>query len=160
VNEPQRDRQRKSLSPWGELYGQLLRAESIDHRRTPAQHAASTRLRAEQAVRALTAAHTTNKERRDRVLRHPDLAQRLCDVLGIADAARWNGYVPPAEVPGGAVLARSGQDRLRRTAVLDGEPYYVVNTSPVRAALVRICREAYLRENPEQADQDADPGVV
>ena len=124
--------QRKGLSPWGELYGQLLRAESIEHRRTPAQHAASTRLRAEEAVRALTASHEANQERRERVLRHPDLAQQLRDVLDIADASRWNGWVPPAEVPGAATV-----------------PFYVLNTSPVRAALVRICREAYLRENPE-----------
>lgn len=128
MSEPQR----KGLSPWGELYGQLLRAESIAHRRTPEQHAEVVRRRSEQAVRALTAAHTANQERRDRVLRHPDLAQQLRDVLDIADASRWNGWVPPAEVPGPATV-----------------PFYVLNTSPVRAALVRICREAYLRENPE-----------
>jgi hypothetical protein len=128
VSEPKRT----SLSPWGELYRQLLRAESIEHRRTPAQHAASTRLRAEQAVEALNAAHAANQERRERVLRHPDLAAQLRDVLDITDAARWNGWVPPAEVPGAATV-----------------PFYVLNTSPVRAALVRICREAYLRENPE-----------
>jgi len=144
--------ERKSLSPWGELYGQLLRAESIEHRRTPAQHAASTRLRAEDAVRVLTQAHEANQARRERVLRYADLVTRLENVLAISDAARWNGWVPPAMVTGSARLAAPGPDRVRRTGFLNEEPYYVPNTSPVRVALVDICAEAYRRDTEGAQD--------
>lgn len=154
MSEPTRTNQRTrpkrtGLSPWGELYAQLLRAESIAHRRTPEQHALSTRFRAEEAVQALNAAHVANQERRERVLRHPDLATQLRDVLGITDASRWNGYVPPAHVPGSVRVTRTGPDRARRSASED-ERYFVANTSPVRRRVVEICAEAFRREQAEQ----------
>ncbi|GAB3459492.1 hypothetical protein [Actinophytocola sediminis] len=151
MSEPTRTSQRKSLSPWGELYAQLLRAESIEHRRTPDQHALSTRFRAEEAVQALNAAHTANQERRERVLRHPDLATQLRDVLGVADASRWNGYVPPAQVPGSVRFARTVPERVRRSAS-EEERYFVANTSPVRRRLVEICAEAFRRERAVDGD--------
>jgi hypothetical protein len=69
-----------------------------------------------------------NQDRRARVLRHPDLAARLCaPPLGYQRAEQWNGFVPPKYLP----------------ADLNGVTR--INTSPRRAALVEISAEAMRR---------------
>jgi hypothetical protein len=89
--------------------------------------------------------HSRNLERRARILKHPDLAQRLVSELGYLRADQWNGYVPP----------RSGQDQ-------DGEWLHdtrgfanpgglrsgrqQANDSWRRTVLVSICAEALARE--------------
>lgn len=75
-------------------------------------------------------ARQVNQDRRDRVLKHPDLAARLCAVpLSFSRAEQWNGFVPPKYLPEG----------------LPGQPVRL-NTSPRRAALVGISAEAMSRE--------------
>lgn len=68
------------------------------------------------------------RKRRERVLAHEDLAERLTQrPLCFARPDQWNGYVPPYH--------------WRETP----------NTSPQRAALVDIAAEAYRREAEEGA---------
>lgn len=90
--------------------------------------------------------------RRERVLRHPDLAARLCaPPLNYARPEQWNGFVPPRETQ--AQMA----DNLRSP---DGHPNQagehtqptMLNPSARRAALVAICQEAMARE---EGDRDA-----
>jgi hypothetical protein len=59
---------------------------------------------------------------RERVLRYPDLRERLCEALGYKDARQWTGYIPAAS---------------------DGQQ---LNHSPTRAAFWEIATEAYERE--------------
>lgn len=78
-------------------------------------------------------------DRRARVLKYPDLAQRLTDrPLSFTRPELWNGFVPPKTVP--------------------AEDGYVINTSPYRAALVAICAEAMQRDQDggEQAVLDTE----
>ena len=63
------------------------------------------------------------KRRRARVLADPELAAQLTDVLRLANAAQWSGYVPPE---------RDG----------NGWP----NNSPIRIALAGLVAAAELRE--------------
>lgn len=71
-------------------------------------------------IRAQTA------HRRARVLAHPWATKRLCDILGLANAEQWNGYVPP-----------------------NTDEHGRANTSPTRRALVELLREV------DQFDQGA-----
>lgn len=72
---------------------------------------------------------TTNAERRAVVLRHPDLAAKLCDPpLRFARPEQWTGYIAPA-------LDQIGDANLTRR-----------NTSPCRAQAVEIYAEACRRE--------------
>ncbi len=81
----------------------------------------------------ITAALALCRERRERVLAHPDLAARLTQPpLNHTDPARWNGYVPPA----------TWGDYTWKDGTLDERK----NSSPERAALVDICAEALRRE--------------
>lgn len=88
------------------------------------------------AVMALWQASKTEQkricqERIKLVLAHPDLAEQLkSNLIGYTRPENWNGYIPPAEIPGPA-----------------GAPgYYVPNPSPRRAALVALVDEAQRRE--------------
>ena len=68
------------------------------------------------------------RERRRRVLAHPDIAQRLTEPpLNMPTPEMWAGYIPPAEVPS-----------------VNG---YKPNMSPRRRALVEIVRAVRQREN-------------
>lgn len=59
------------------------------------------------------------KERRRRVLAHPDLAKRLCEPpYNLAAPEMWTGFVPPAEVPVAT--------------------YWRPNNSPIRRQLIDI----------------------
>ncbi len=81
------------------------------------------------------------RERRERVLRHPDLAARLTQPpLNHSDPAMWNGYVPPATW-GDYWSGKHGE----------GKPK--PNNSPERAALVDICAEALRRESSQDREQ-------
>lgn len=72
---------------------------------------------------ARTDAVAACKRRRARILADPELAAQLVDVLRLANAAQWSGYLPPE---------RDG----------NGWP----NTSPIRAALAQLVTTAELRE--------------
>lgn len=82
---------------------------------------------------ARAAAFAENARRRALVLRHPDLAARLCEPpLRHTTPEHWTGYIPPAydaETFGG------------------GQP---INTSPARAALVALLAEAEQRTATER----------
>jgi len=86
---------------------------------------------------ALAKGMQANAQRRARVLRHPDLAARLCQPpLGYSSPDHWNGFVPPRFLPADA----SGRVR--------------PNDSPERGALAEISAEAAAREvaqDPEVA---------
>lgn len=75
-------------------------------------------------IRANTAA------RRERVLAHDWARERLCHILYISDARKWNGYVPPS------------RDE-------HGRPF----RSEQRRALIELLREVGAAE---LADQEAD----
>lgn len=78
---------------------------------------------------ALASAQQENARRRERVLKHPDLAAQLCEPpLPWSSPGHWNGFVPPRFMPADA----SGLVR--------------PNDSPQRAALVEISTEAARRE--------------
>lgn len=78
---------------------------------------------------ALARARRDNSLRVQRVLRHPDLAARLCQPpLPWTSPEHWNGFVPPRFLPSDA----SGNVR--------------PNDSPERAVLMEICTEAARRE--------------
>lgn len=67
---------------------------------------------------------TTNAERRAVVLRHPDVARRLCErPLSLPKPEQWNGYISPP------TLATGGR-----------------NDSPVRAQVMEVYTEACRRE--------------
>lgn len=89
---------------------------------------ADIRLMRELAVRAsrrgVEIDVTTNEERRRLVLKHPDLAARLCEKpLGYARPEQWTGYIAPEVFETGAR-----------------------NDSPFRAQAVGIYEEALRRE--------------
>lgn len=68
---------------------------------------------------------------KERILRHPDLAARLCEPpLNYANPKQWNGYIPPAVY---------GQQ---------------LNTCPRRAALMELATEAFKREQAGQTSPD------
>lgn len=93
------------------------------------------------AVRnAVQDARSATAQRRERVLAHPDLVQRLQDVLGLSDARHWTGYVPPRMDPQ-EDCGRCVHGTCR--GVTHTAP---VNDSPVRAELVAIATEAKRRE--------------
>ncbi|MDT0302933.1 hypothetical protein [Streptomonospora wellingtoniae] len=72
---------------------------------------------------------TTNEERRRLVLRHPDLAARLCEQpLAFARPEQWTGYIAPA-------LDQIGESMLARR-----------NESPFRAQAAALYEEALRRE--------------
>lgn len=78
---------------------------------------------------ALAKEQRENYLRIRRVLKHPDLAARLCQPpLPWSSPAQWNGFVPPR------FLAADAGGNVRP------------NDSPERAALVEICTEAARRE--------------
>jgi hypothetical protein len=126
----QRSRQRSAggLSTGGELLAALIRAESVTNQLDPDQHGDLTHARAELWRQAGQEHHGVAADRRARVLAHPDLSRRLCLLLSLSDPRHWNGFVPPSR---------------------DG--YGQINTSPIRAALVTICREAYQRAQQDGA---------
>jgi hypothetical protein len=115
----------RGLSTGGELLAALCRAEALASGLDDDQFADLVHARGD-----LIARHRGNEsaERRRRVLAHEDLAKRLRNVLGLADAKTWNGYVPPRT---------DGTGRL--------------NTSRIRAQLVAICREAYERDTTDRS---------
>lgn len=79
-----------------------------------------------------------NARRRALVLKHPDLAARLCEPpLRHTTPEHWTGYIPPAY----DAIALSG-----------AQP---INTSPARAALVALLTEAEARTTVERKDQVA-----
>lgn len=83
-------------------------------------------------------AHLENQQRRERVLRHPDLAARLCrPPLGFSRPENWNGFVAPRFLPDDRPFGAPGPERLR------------LNDSPRRAAIVEICAEALRREGEQ-----------
>jgi hypothetical protein len=91
-------------------------------------------------------------ERRERVLRYPDLAKRLTErPVGYARPDQWNGFVPPATVNAGSyeevLHAVSGRPngKGRRACGQAG------NDSPRRAALVAVAAEAWRREQAGEA---------
>lgn len=92
------------------------------------------------------AARDHNRARRERVLRFPDLAARLCEPpLNFKHPNQWNGYVPPQTLsvddePLRSPAGRPNQ-RHRRTDPQD------LNMSPERAALVEICGDAHVKGN-------------
>lgn len=91
-----------------------------------------TESRADAVARARAAQVAEIAERRKRVLKYPDLAQRLTErPLSYQRPEQWNGFVPPRTGPPGGL----GQ-----------QP----NDSPVRAALVEICAEAKRRDDAAQ----------
>lgn len=94
-------------------------------------------------------AQAANQARRERVLRHPDLAKKLTEPpLSYARPEQWNGFVPPAE------LQDEAPEGLHSSALDGGYPNQHgkrtggtrPNRSPRRQALVRICAEALKRE--------------
>ncbi|MGW9307789.1 hypothetical protein ACWGPQ_07235 [Saccharomonospora azurea] len=122
-------RRRGEVTPWGELYAELLAAEQRHRGYTPEQHRANVERRVRDAAEQLDAARERNQQRRERVLRHRDLAEQLGDALRLMRPSHWNGYVPPRLLP----------DSDNRPA----QP----NTSPTRAALVAVAAEALRRES-------------
>lgn len=91
---------------------------------------AATRLR--DLMPQLAAAHARAAARRERVLRHEWARKRLCSICGYKRAEQWNGHVPPARTPDGAL-----------------------NTSPVRRALVELLREVAEYEQHSAEDESA-----
>jgi len=107
---------------------------------------------ARRAFEAVEQARAANQARRERVLRHPDLARRLTEPpLGYSRPEQWNGYVPPAEIQDEV------PEGLHSSALDGGFPNQHgkrsggtrPNMSPRRAALVDICAEALRREQEE-----------
>jgi hypothetical protein len=74
--------------------------------------------RARQLARVTAEARQAARDRRRRVLAHPDLARRLALEMGYTRPEAWSGYIPPATIP-----AAHGP---------------VTNTSPRRAALIAV----------------------
>ena len=105
-----------------------------------------TMVGAERIRQAVAKARAANQARRDRVLRHPDLAARLREPpLSFPDPGMWDGFVPPAECQDEtpeAVHSTAGVPNAkgRRTGPREQ------NDSPRRLALVDICAEAMRRE--------------
>lgn len=66
-------------------------------------------------------------QRKEMVMRHPDIARRLVTELGYASPGQWNGFIPPSH--------------------FNGSP----NNSPRRAALLEIEADAW------QADREGQP---
>lgn len=94
-------------------------------------------------------AKAVNQARRERVLRHPDLAKRLTEPpLSYDRPEQWNGFVPPAE------FQDEMPEGLHSSALDGGYPNQHgkrtggtrPNRSPRRSALVAICAEALKRE--------------
>lgn len=88
-----------------------------------------------------------SQARRDRVLTHEDLAQRLTEPpLRLSHPARWSGWIPPR------LLAEEActhcQRDSRRPACRD-QPHRPArfNGSPIRRQLVEIAAEAMARES-------------
>lgn len=83
-------------------------------------------------------AHAENARRRALVLKHPDLAARLCEPpIRHTTPEHWTGYVPPAhDAPG-----------------VGGD--LPLNTSPARAALAALVTEAEAREAARQTNRKA-----
>lgn len=151
-----RQTSKAGLTPWAELYAELARAEARHRDLSPDEYRQLVHDRGRPAVQMLADARKTNQERRARVLRHPDLAERLQELLGLSRASDWNGWVPPATDP--EVGARVGRDRAgnRSWSADPGVP--VANASPRRAALVLICREAASRA--QAAAREEEPEAV
>lgn len=84
-------------------------------------------------------AQRKNRERRARVLAHPDLARRLTQPpLSYKRPEQWNGYIAPRLLAEDACSSCSNYSRGR----CPGHHVAKVNDSPRRAALVAIAREA------------------
>lgn len=81
---------------------------------------------------AVTAAKQEAKQRRERVLRYPDIAAKLTHPpLNLANPTMWNGYIPPRTLPSN-----------------DDNPYDEANQSPIRQQLVAIAADALRRGVP------------
>ncbi|WP_026454835.1 hypothetical protein [Saccharomonospora iraqiensis] len=124
------------------MYGTLLAAEAEHRGLTKGQHRDNVERRARQAVDLMDAVHEENQLRRERVLRHPDLAERLASTLRLSRASHWNGFVPPRT----SVELACGACSTDRRAPCRREHAAAANLSPTRAQVVQIAREALRRE--------------
>lgn len=108
-------------------------------------------------LRTVLIAHSRNQDRRAAVLKHPDLAKRMADAIGLARPEHWTGYIPAATVnQGDAELCRSvgidshGGQKVRFNQLGHRTEGEQPNTDPARPVLLEICAEAWQREhNPE-----------
>lgn len=85
-----------------------------------------------------------SQARRERVLAHEDLAQRLTlPPLRLSAPSRWSGWIPPR------LLAEDACTHCERgSTICRGWPHRArVNDSPVRRQLVDIASEAMRRES-------------
>jgi len=113
----------------------------------------------------LLRSHGNTRDRRAAVLKHEDLVHRLVAELGYANPQQWNGYIPPAFTdPGGderlcASPAAGGRGDIRYKLNQLGR--YALgetpNTSPRRAVLLDISREAWARERRAVVQGGAEP---
>lgn len=112
----------------GELLAALCRSEALAADLDDDQFGDLVHARGHLLLQAQQQRQGAAAERRRRVLAHDDLAKRLKNLLGLADARNWNCYVPPQ---------------------VDG--YGCLNTSRVRTKLIAICREAHERETNDRS---------
>jgi hypothetical protein len=96
-------------------------------------------------IEAAAASKAASAARRQRVLGHQDLVDKLKrPPLAMADPSRWTGWIPPRTGPEGCCPACSKD--ARRPACRGVEHYAPANDSPVRKQLVAIAAEALRRE--------------
>lgn len=119
---------RRPISTWSELLGALCSSQAHHADLTHEEYGALVRRRGAEWHTAVGQRRQVSNDRRERVLAYPDLAAELQRLLGLPSASDWTGYVPPQ-------LDATGQ----------------LNTSRVRAALVRICAEALSRERADRS---------
>lgn len=97
---------------------------------------------------ALEQSRLSSAERRERVLVHPDLVDRLAErPLALADPYSWSGWIPPRTLPedacsGCATHSCAGRGHTTRA-----------NRSPFRQQLVDIAAEALRREHQPALDE-------
>lgn len=109
-----------------------------------------TMVGAERGRQLAAEARAANQARRERVLRYPDLARRLCEEpLGYKFPEQWNGFVAPAD------CQDETPESLRSPNGFPNPGWTMTgrtrrNDSPRRAALVDICAEAMRRERETQ----------
>jgi len=105
------------------------------------------------------------RERRGAVLKHPDLAAKLCRYpLSFERPDQWNGNLPPAVAlidDGGGLRsmgAVSGREvRVRFSQTGRSSTGNIVNLSPRREALIAISTEAWRREHGARISAPAEP---
>jgi hypothetical protein len=95
------------------------------------------------AIAATKVPRQVSRERRERVLRHEDLAARLKEPpLRLSDPAHWNGWIPPRWMPEECCdICAAGHNSCNSR-----EHTRHANTSAVRKQLVAIATEATERE--------------